>query len=98
MKKDELMAASRRVRKIEDLLVKADGLFREIPPAIQAAISGYHGEDYSLPHCLYWGKEVAMEIRGEWRAVVAGIPCEAEPPGQGGRAGKAFRAENDGRE
>jgi len=67
---------------IENLLTEVEGLFNQIPPAIQQAILNHHNEPATLQHCIRWGLQAAKEIRTDWHMVVSNIPCGDQNEGK----------------
>ena len=79
--KTQFMNAHSTISTIEDLFTEAGNLFAGIPPVIQTAILAYHNEHATIQHTLRWGVQAAKELREDWHAVVAGIPCALEKGG-----------------
>ena len=77
--KSAFMDAYAAISRVEDILTEAGELLDKLPSAIQTAILNHHNDPATLQHCLRWGLQAAKEIREDWPAVVAGIPCGEVP-------------------
>lgn len=79
--KKQFMDAYASVRMVEDLMTQAEKLFNEIPPDIRQAIHFFHNENATIQYCLRWGLEAVADVRKDWHAIVANIPCGCEGGG-----------------
>jgi hypothetical protein len=71
MNKDDFLDAKATVSKIEDLLTKAEALFKTIAPGIVPAILDYHSASSTLLHGVRWALQAANDVCIDWHSVVS---------------------------
>jgi hypothetical protein len=75
MKKEKFIEAYESIKKIEGLFEEGEKLLYALPISIRKSILNYHNEPANLQYCLRWGLQATKELREDWHAVVACIPC-----------------------
>ena len=81
--KKKFLDAYAAVVQIENLLTTVADMLDRMPLAVQQEILNYHREPATLHFCTRWGLQAAKEIREDWAAVVANLPCVVEGANDG---------------
>lgn len=61
-----------RLKRIAKHFDKIDDIYREMALSTRDKIGEFHGDKFTLPHCIGWGKQACKEI------LETGLPKEEE--------------------
>ena len=51
-----------KMKRIQKKMSDCDAILQSLPEYVQENILDYHGEDYTLQHCLRWGEQAAENL------------------------------------